>query len=141
VTFSKEARLHEKVVQQIAQQSLPKVQGTHTTNTKEQHMAQRVSITLVDDLDGTEAAETVTFGLDGVNYEIDLSEQNAKELRSRFDDFIPSARKVGGKRKRGTGGVKSQSKVIREWARENGLEVPSRGVLPASVVAAYEAAH
>ena len=55
-------------------------------------MAQRVSITLVDDLDGSEATETVAFGLDNTNYEIDLSEQNAKELRSRLDEFVAAAR-------------------------------------------------
>jgi len=102
-------------------------------------MAQRVSITLVDDLDGTEAVETVTFGLDGTSYEIDLSEQNAKELRSRFDDFLPSARKVTGRKK----AKKSahSSKDIREWARGQGMGVNPRGVVPASIVQAYEAAH
>jgi hypothetical protein len=138
--FHKEARLHETVVQKIALASLPREQRTHTT-TKEKQVAQRVSITLVDDLDGTEAVETVTFGLDGATYEIDLSEQNAKELRSRLDDFIPSARKVSGKKRRRTTAGGSESKTIREWARGQGMEVSARGVVPVEIVKAYEAAH
>ena len=46
-------------------------------------MAQKVMVTLVDDLDGSEAGETVEFGLDGAFYEIDLSEGNAERLRGR----------------------------------------------------------
>lgn len=135
--LQKEARLHERTVQLIAVQALPKVQGAHTT--KENRVAQRVSITLVDDIDGTQADETVQFGLDGTNYEIDLSEQNAKELRSRLDDFLVVARKVTGRKKVAKG--KHAPADVRRWAREQGMEVTSRGVVPASVVAAYEAAH
>jgi hypothetical protein len=102
-------------------------------------MAQRVSITLVDDLDGSEAAETVTFGLDGTNYEIDLSEQNAKEIRSRLDQFVVVARKVSGRRKAKKSG--HSSKEVRQWALAQGMEVSTRGVVPAEVVKAFEAAH
>ena len=57
-------------------------------------MAQRVQIVLEDDLDGGVAAETVTFGLDGVSYEIDLSEANAEKLRSGLEEFVNSARQT-----------------------------------------------
>lgn len=136
--LQEEARLHEKVVQQIAREALPTVQPTHTT-TKENNMAQRVSVTLVDDLDGSEAAETVNFGLDGNNYEIDLSEQNAKELRTRLEDFVAHARKVSGRRKAKKSGHNTSE--VRAWAKDNGFEVSSRGVIPVSIVQAYEAAH
>ena len=112
----KEARLHEKVVQDIARKALPKVQGRHTT--KESNMAQRVSITLVDDLDGTEASETVAFGLDGSNYEIDLSDQNAKELRTRLEEFVAVARKVTGRKRAKKSGP--SSKEVRQWAQAQG---------------------
>lgn len=136
--LQKEVRLHEKVVQDIALRSLPPVQGRHIT--KENSVAQRVSITLVDDLDGTEAHETVTFGLDGTTYEIDLSEQNAKELRSRFDDFVAAGRKVT-RKKKSMPTSRVSNRLVREWARANGIEVSTRGVVPASLVAQYEAAH
>lgn len=102
-------------------------------------MAQRVSITLVDDLDGSPADETVNFGLDGTAYEIDLSEQNAKELRSRLDDFLSVARKVTGKAKKK--GKAGDTRAVREWARGQGYEVSNRGVVPREIQQAYDAAH
>jgi hypothetical protein len=139
VSIQKEARLHEKTVQEIARSTLPKVQGQHTTRSST--VAQRVSITLVDDLDGSPADETVQFGLDGTNYEIDLSEQNAKELRTRLEDFQAVARKVSGRKKAAPRKSGVSSKQIRDWAREQGMEVSARGVVPVDVVKAYEAAH
>lgn len=136
---SREARLHEKVVQQIARDSLPRVQATHTTR-MEDRVAQKVNITLVDDLDGSEASETLTFGLDGNSYEIDLSEQNAKELRTRLEDFVAAARKVSGRRKSPKKHAHAPSEV-RKWAKEQGMEVSARGVIPVEVVKAFEAAH
>lgn len=101
-------------------------------------MAQRVSITLVDDLDGSLADETVQFGLDGTSYEIDLSEQNAKVLRHALADFIEVARKTTGRKK--PTATRGQAGQIRKWAKEQGIAVNSRGVVPADVVKAYEAA-
>lgn len=135
--IQKEARLHERTVQEIARSALPKVQGRHIT--KENKVAQRVSITLVDDLDGTPADETVQFGLDGVNYEIDLSEQNAKELRFRLEQYTVFARRVTGRKK--PTATRGQAGQIRKWAKEQGIAVNSRGVVPVDVVKAYEAAH
>lgn len=102
-------------------------------------MAQRVSITLVDDLDGSEATETVTFGLDGTSYEIDLSEQNASTLRKNFTMYVEVARKVTGRKKAKKSAHSAAD--IRKWAKGQGMEVSPRGVVPASVVQAYEAAH
>lgn len=110
-------------------------------------MAQRVNIVLIDDIDETEATETVTFGLDGVTYEIDLNEDNAARLRDSLAEFVGHGRKVSGSRR----GRKSPSSApvtgqpsareIREWARENGRDVPDRGRIPADVREAYEQAH
>jgi hypothetical protein len=115
-------------------------------------MAQKTIVQLIDDLDQGEADETVSFALDGTNYEIDLSEKNAKELRDTFARYVSAARKVsrgggrasGGGRSRPTGGGRmdrEQAGAIREWARRNGHQVSDRGRIPASVVNAYEAAH
>jgi len=121
-------------------------------------MAQKVQVLLVDDIDGGTAEETVTFSLDGVAYEIDLTAQNAAELRESFSRWVGHARKTGsGSRGGGSGGGGRQSRgggqsrrsgsssgdatAIREWARQNGHEVSERGRISAEVRKAYEAAH
>ena len=115
-------------------------------------MARKVQVILSDDLDeNVPADETVSFALDGTNYEIDLSDKNAKELRDTFSRYVSAARKVGrgsgrasgGGRSRATGGRmdREQAGAIRDWARKNGHQVSDRGRIPASVVDAYEAAH
>jgi hypothetical protein len=115
-------------------------------------MAQKVLVQLVDDLDGTSSSDisTVTFGLDGVSYEIDLNSGNATNLRDHLSEFITSARRTGGRVKRGGGvGVagsagsgrnREQTQAIREWAKKNGHEVSDRGRIPAAVIQAFEAA-
>jgi hypothetical protein len=105
-------------------------------------MAQKVSITLVDDLDGTEATQTVTFSLDGTTYEIDLNDDNAAALRDSFAGYVGHARKVSGARRGAKkSGAAVDTKAAREWAREAGYEVSDRGRVPAHVLAAYAAAH
>lgn len=121
-------------------------------------MAQKVQVTLVDDLDGSAAEETVSFSLDGVAYEIDLSEQNASRLRDTLAPFVGSARRGGGRgagggaggRGRGRGARPARSgggsnggsnAEIREWAKQNGHKVSERGRIPGPVVEAYEKAH
>lgn len=106
-------------------------------------MAQRVNVVLVDDLDGNDADETVTFGLDGVDYEIDLSKKNADELRSQLGQYIDAGRKVGGRRRKGqrAAGGGTAAADIRQWARDNGWDVPDRGRVSAEVREAYAAAH
>lgn len=108
-------------------------------------MAQRVQILLEDDLDGGKADETVTFGLDGSTYEVDLSSANAKKLRDALAPYVGVGRKVPARGGRRGGGVRgrraSSASDIRTWARENGYEVSDRGRVPAEVRAAYEAAN
>lgn len=109
-------------------------------------MAQKVNIVLVDDLDGTEATETVTFGLDGTTYEIDLNDANAAALREAMSGYVGHARKVtgGGRRGRkssGGGSSSSNTKDVREWAKAQGMEVSERGRISADVQQAYDAAH
>jgi len=111
-------------------------------------MAQKVLVQLVDDLDGTSSHDvtTVLFGLDGVTYEIDLSDSNAEQLRESLTQYVDSARRVGGRVKRGTRPVGSKSAnaseagQIREWAQESGFELAGRGRIPSHVVDAYRAA-
>ncbi|MDP9987079.1 hypothetical protein J2S98_002238 [Arthrobacter oryzae] len=109
-------------------------------------MAQKVNIILVDDLDGGSADENVKFGLDGVSYEIDLSAANAAELRSSLERFINAARKASGGRsqrapKASTAGRSHDSAQIRQWARENGYTVNSRGRIQAEIQEAYQKAN
>ena len=108
-------------------------------------MAQRVQIILEDDYDGGKADETVSFSIDGAEYEIDLSAANAKGLRDALAPWLAHARKTGGRRKRGSATSKpagsSSSSDIRAWAVANGHEVSSRGRVSADVREAYEKAH
>ncbi len=118
-------------------------------------MAQRVNVVLVDDIDGNDAVETVTFALDGVEYEIDLSEENANKLREQLGLYIGHGRRTGGRRRSGGGQNESKSSrgrassssdgpsasEIREWARANGHEVPDRGRVSSEVREAYAKAH
>lgn len=110
-------------------------------------MAQRVHIVLEDDIDGSKAEETVTFGLDGVTYEIDLSTANAAKLRDELAAWVGHARRVrgGGNGRRtasarGTG-PKEDLNAIREWGRSNGYKVSDRGRVSAEVREAYASAH
>jgi len=110
-------------------------------------MAQKVHIVLEDDIDGGGATETVSFGLDGTGYEIDLNEENAAGLREALSSYVGHARKVGSARRTGrrSGASSAASgppaREVREWARESGYEVPDRGRIPADVREAYDAAH
>lgn len=101
-------------------------------------MATRIVTTLIDDLDGSVADETVRFGLDGADYEIDLSQANASVLREKVTVFAEAARKskttVRAANKRN-----SRTQLIRAWALENGYAVKDRGQIRAGIVAAYEA--
>jgi len=104
-------------------------------------VARRVEIILEDDLDGSTADETVIFGLDGKEYEIDLSAAHATQLRDALAPFVGSARRRSGRRRSGqrsqTGG--SSAGAVREWARENGVPVNERGRIPAEVMEKYNA--
>ena len=113
-------------------------------------MAQQTTVRFVDDLDGSEASGTFDFSLEGRNYQVDLSNQNAAKLRDALAPFIDVARKTGG---RGRGRTqrqtamtdtpprssREQTHAIREWAREHGQKVSDRGRIPKSILEAYRA--
>jgi len=111
-------------------------------------MAQQVLVQLIDDLDGTasEDVTTVQFGLDGVTYEIDLSDSNADRLRDLLADYVGSARRTGGRVRRGTrpgqagGAANNDAAAIREWAQANDVELAARGRIPAHVAESYRQA-
>jgi hypothetical protein len=94
----------------------------------------------IDDIDGSEAAGTVRFGLDGADYEIDLSAEHTKQLQTALRTYIDHARKVGGTSKRASRGRRIDTTAVRTWAREQGIAIKDRGRVPADVVAKYEAA-
>lgn len=112
---------------------------------KGKHMAQKVITQLVDDMDGKELkdgeGETVSFALDGKSYELDLSKKNADKFRGLFQDYIAAGRKVTGKPGRSSRSTASgpSASEIREWAKQNGHEVPERGRIPQSVRDAFDA--
>ncbi|WP_062521634.1 histone-like nucleoid-structuring protein Lsr2 [Demequina silvatica] len=106
-------------------------------------MAQKVQVVLVDDVDGSVATETVSFALDGSSYEVDLNEANASALRDALAPWISAGRrtttrKVTAKVRRASSG--GDAAAIRTWAKENGVDVPERGRIPAKVREAYDAA-
>ena len=114
-------------------------------------MAQKVQVTLVDDIDGSSADETLTFGLDGVLYEIDLSKGNAKKFRDSLAAYVGAARRSsrasrvgrprGRSRSRAAAGSLAPTSEIRAWARSKGIKVNERGRIAADIVAKFEAAH
>jgi len=109
-------------------------------------MAQRIQTFFIDDLDGSEAEGTVLFGLDGTQYEIDLSTGHAKELRAVLARYIDAGRRVTGTaRQAGRTGRKApvngiSNTEVRAWAKAHGLQVKDRGRVPADVIAQYQAA-
>ena len=108
-------------------------------------MAQKIQTLLIDDLDGSAAENTVRFGLDGAEYEIDLNAGHAKELRDALARYVDAARRVGGSTRkpsrvsRGPAGGLDTTEV-REWARAQGIEVKDRGRVPADLVVKFRAA-
>jgi Lsr2 len=114
-------------------------------------VAQKTIVQLLDDLDGSEANESVTFALDGVEYSIDLSDDNAKKLRDGLAIFVEKAQRLGGRRKVGganssrtpvkAGGDKAQNQAIREWARSQGEKISDRGRIPQELVARFQVVH
>jgi hypothetical protein len=115
-------------------------------------VAQKVQVTLVDDLDGSSADETLLFGLDGVAYEIDLSKGNAKKFRDSLNAYVGAARRSGRAARTGRArGRSARSRAaangqpapsdVRAWARSKGIKVNERGRISADVVAKYDAAH
>ena len=106
-------------------------------------MAQKITVTLEDDLDGGPADETVRFGIDSADYEIDLSKKHADEFAAAIGPFIEAARKVTSARRaaRGSRSPRHDQSDVRAWARDQGIKVSNRGRIPADVLARYQAAH
>jgi hypothetical protein len=105
-------------------------------------MAQRTIVSLLDDLDGGTATQTVKFGLDGVEYEIDLSDKNATKLRKALAKCTEHGRKLSrsGRPYRQVR-VDPSSRDVRIWARANGYDVPERGRVPRDIREAYDKAN
>lgn len=109
-------------------------------------MAQKIQTFFIDDLDSSEAEGTVLFGLDGTQYEIDLSTAHAKDLRAALAPYIEAGRRVAStarhagqtRRKPHADGISNTA--VRAWAKEKGLEVKERGRVPADVIARYQQA-
>lgn len=111
-------------------------------------MATRTLVSLIDDLDGSDADETIEFGLDGVTYQIDLSGENAEELRDALAQYVEHARREGGRKRTNVRAStkapvrpatvdREQNQAIRAWARKNGYQVSDRGRIPSEIVDAY----
>ncbi|MFF8917895.1 Lsr2 family protein [Streptomyces sp. NPDC015032] len=110
-------------------------------------MAQRVVVTLFDDIDGGAATETVTFALDGKSYEIDLNQSNAKKLRKALAPYVTAGRKQTNASKRGRTpasyrhtSLAPDPAAVRAWAHSHGMEVPARGRIPKKVYEAFREA-
>jgi len=113
-------------------------------------MAKQIIHRLIDDIDGADADETVTFALDGVQYEIDLSKKNADKLRSAIAPYLAAGSKVGrggvvvgGRAARGRGSAgaaadREQNKAIRAWAKKEGKDISDRGRIPQEIVDEYQ---
>jgi hypothetical protein len=106
-------------------------------------MAQRISVEMIDDVNGKPADETVTFGLDGVTYEIDLTKKNSTELRAAIEPYLTAGRRVGGRRGRPATtkvDVDVDNRAVRAWAESNGYEVSGRGRISREIIEKYVAA-
>jgi nucleoid-associated protein Lsr2 len=108
-------------------------------------MSKSVSVIVTDDFDGSENAETVSFGYDGVTYEIDLVEKNRARLEKALAPFIEAGRRAprGGRRRgeRRPAGSPADRSAVRAWARSAGLKVSERGRISADIMSQYDAAH
>ena len=121
-------------------------------------VAEKVTVALVDDLDGSEAVETVEFGLDGVYYAIDLNSEHGEALREELEPYTQHGKRLGRRKKKlqaprkaaANGNAtrqpassvsnREQNQAIRTWAKAAGYEVSDRGCIPAGIVEAYNTA-
>jgi hypothetical protein len=110
-------------------------------------VAQKIQTLFIDDLDGSTAEVTIRFGLDGAEYEIDLNEEHAKELRDALARYVSAARRAGGGTRRPARAGRRASATglntteVREWAKAQGIEVKDRGRVPAELVVRFKAAN
>ncbi|AUI60262.1 Lsr2 family protein [Amycolatopsis sp. BJA-103] len=113
-------------------------------------MVQKVSVQIVDDIDGGEATQTVPFALDGVTYEIDLSDDNAGTLRDELERFIDASRRIGGRKVKVATGQstvvsgtakptdRERNQQVRAWATANGYPIAERGRIPNDIYEAFD---
>ena len=109
-------------------------------------VAQKIQTLFIDDLDGSAAEGTVRFALDGTEYEIDLNEEHAKELREALAQYVGAGRRANGAARRparagrrpAASGLNTTE--VREWAKAQGMEVKDRGRVPAELVVKFKAA-
>ncbi|MCI9887146.1 Lsr2 family protein [Micrococcales bacterium 31B] len=105
-------------------------------------MASKVTVQLIDDIDGSTPAETMQFGLDGVQYEIDLSDDHTQELRTIMEKWVRNARRVGRVSSRKAASASTaDSTAIRAWAKANGYLISDRGRVSADIREAYAKAN
>ena len=113
-------------------------------------MAKQTTVTLIDDIDGSKADESVEFAIDGKSYEIDLSSANSTRLRDALAPFVGAARRSGGRRSGSAsaspaparqGTDRELNQAIREWAQKEGMKISERGRIPSNVLEAYHAGH
>lgn len=103
-------------------------------------MAKKTVVSLIDDIDGSEAVETIAFSVDGSGFEIDLSKANAKAFRKAVQPYVDAGRKATVRSGRRTTPRTTNAREIRDWAAANGVDVPARGRIPAAVQDQYRAA-
>jgi hypothetical protein len=104
-------------------------------------MAKRVNTVITDDLDGSSAAEAVSFSFDGLAYEIDLGPANRERLRKSLEPFIDAGRRVRRRRSSRSASAQLETATIRAWAMDQGMQVAERGRISADIVSKYNAAH
>ncbi|ALD14410.1 Lsr2 family protein (plasmid) [Clavibacter capsici] len=113
-------------------------------------MARKVLTTLVDDIHGMPIeegqGESISFALDGVNYEIDLSDDNAAKLRTALEDYIDKGHRLGRAAAgtaapHGSAGLtpKQDLGAAREWLRKRGHKVSERGRISVHLLEEYRA--
>ena len=107
-------------------------------------MARKIHVQLIDDISGEDAQETIRFSLDGADYEIDLSADNAADLRDTLKGYAAKGRRLRGPsdtrggRAEATG--RGETQKIRNWAAENGYNPSPRGRISQAIKQAYDAA-
>jgi hypothetical protein len=113
-------------------------------------MAQHIILT--DDLDKSEATQTITYTVDGQKYEIDLSEENVRRFHEALEPFVSNSRHVerqaapvrrgrgDGRRRSGSSG-RDDIPQIRAWAESQGMDVNARGRIKKEIIDAYDQAH
>lgn len=110
-------------------------------------MARKVEVTLIDDIDGSKAARTVEFALEGAQYQIDLSEENIAALEKALAPYVEKAHRVpaaagrGRRRAAASTDAGASAAQVRAWAAEQGIKVSPRGRIPAEVMDAFVQAH